>query len=124
MQLCNGQQECEGIARCCPGLGTLLTPEFFKALCDPNRIRILCRLGEIGEPCTVSRIAECCPVDLSVVSRHLAILRQGGILRAERRGKEVYYSIRVGDVARIFRAIADALEACCPDEEAKHGSER
>ena len=53
-------------------------------------------------------------VDQSVVSRHLAQLREAGVLSAERRGKQVYYSVRVAELVRTLRAIADALERCCP----------
>jgi len=99
---------------CCAELAELLSPEFFRALCDPNRLRILCRLAELGEPSTVGRVADCCPVDLSVVSRHLSLLRDAGVLSAEKRGKEVYYRVRVAEVVSLLRACADALEACCP----------
>ncbi len=91
-----------------------MNPKFFKALGDPNRIAILARLAGCGRPCTVTELNACCPVDFSVVSRHLALLREAGILEAERRGKEVYYSVRFDHVAATLRAIADAIEACCP----------
>lgn len=96
-------------------MADLLSPRFFKALCDPNRIALLCRLAEGRAPRSVSEMATCCPVDLSVVSRHLAMLRDAGILEATRQGKEVHYRVRVSAVARTLRAVADALEACCPD---------
>jgi len=67
-------------------------------------------------------MAECCPVNVSVVSRHLALLRDAGILAAERRGKEVYYSVRYPQLVATLRAIANAIEACCPGEDpAKQG---
>jgi len=111
--------ESEEQMQCCQNVGELLEPRFFKALCDPNRIALLCRLAECREPCTVSQIAECCPVDLSVVSRHLAMLREAGIFEAEKRGKEVYYSVRTSALAGTLRAIADAIEACCPPTDSK-----
>ena len=98
---------------CCNADG-LMDPKFFKALGDPNRIAILARLAGCGRPCTVTELNACCPVDFSVVSRHLALLRDAGILHAERRGKEVHYSVRFDHVAATLRAIADAIEACCP----------
>ncbi|MHB9023641.1 MAG: ArsR/SmtB family transcription factor [Armatimonadota bacterium] len=101
---------------CCSGLGELLDPRFFKALCDPRRVAILARLAALCAPCTVSKIAECCPTDLSVVSRHLAVLREAGILSAEKRGKEVYYAVRYPELVRTLRQLADALEACCPEK--------
>ena len=50
---------------------------------------MLIRLAEAGEPCTVSVVADGSGVDLSVVSRHLAILREAGVIQCEKRGKEV-----------------------------------
>ncbi len=94
-----------------PTVATTLSPRFFKALADPNRIAIVQKFIECGCSCTVSQTAGCCAVDLSVVSRHLAILREAGILEAERRGKEVYYSLRNGSVVETLRAVADLFEA-------------
>lgn len=96
------------------GIGQVLEPGLFKALGDPSRVRILIRLARLGRPCTVTKVAECCPTDISVVSRHLAVLREAGVLAAEKRGKEVYYSLRSGELAETLRAIADAVECCCP----------
>jgi len=101
-------------APCCD-LDELAGSDFFRALSDPNRLTIL---GDIASCCgdtkTVSDVARCVPVDLSVVSRHLAVLRRAGIVSAQRRGKEVHYACCYGDVVRILRQVADALEACCP----------
>ncbi len=101
-------------ACCCPELGELFEARFFKALCDPTRISLLVRLCQCGRACTVGEIASCCPTDLSVVSRHLAMLREAGIVEAEKRGKEVYYAVRYPEVARTLRAMAAAIESCCP----------
>ncbi|MDD5224099.1 MAG: metalloregulator ArsR/SmtB family transcription factor [bacterium] len=103
-------------ASCCPGLGELLSPRLFKALSDPKRVSLLVRLAEERCSCTVSQIAEGSDVDLSVVSRHLAILREAGIIKCEKRGKEVWCDIQTGTLARILRELAGALEACCPAE--------
>jgi len=99
---------------CCRSLEELLAPSFFKALCDPSRIAILGRLASMGRECTVSEMAACCPRDISVVSRHLATLREAGIVTAEKRGKEVHYRIQGAHVADILHRIADALAECCP----------
>jgi len=95
-------------------ISELLEPKFFKALCDPNRLEMMIHLLHGGVPRTVSQIAESARVDLSVVSRHLAILRDVGILASERRGKEVYYQVRTGPLIQTLRKMADALEVCCP----------
>jgi DNA-binding transcriptional ArsR family regulator len=101
--------------RCCPELDKLLSPLFFKALCEPNRLKIVSLLSDSKTPLTVGQIAENLPVDSSVVSRHLAILRDAGILLARKRGKEVYYFLDTGKLIGSLRAIADAFEACCPE---------
>lgn len=95
-------------------LAGLLQAGFFKALCDPARINILLRLAHGDGPSTVGQVASCCPTDVSVVSRHLAILREAGILACERRGKECHYTVRYPELVAKLRAMADALEACCP----------
>ena len=99
---------------CCAGLRAALTPQLFKALCDPTRLTILARLAECRDELSVSQVAQCCPIDISVVSRHLATLRDAGILRSIKRGKEVFYSVRAEALVKTLRAIADEIESCCP----------
>ncbi|MCP4901657.1 MAG: winged helix-turn-helix transcriptional regulator, partial [bacterium] len=79
---------------CCADLEGLLSPEFFKALSDPRRQAILLALATSGGAWTVSQVAEVLPINISVVSRHLAQLRNAGILTADRQGKEVHYTVR------------------------------
>ncbi len=64
----------------------------------------------------MTQAAECCSVDLSVVSRHLAILRDAGALSVRKEGRQIYYDVRYGELARTLRGLADAIEACCPSE--------
>lgn len=85
----------------------------FKALSDPNRLSLLWRLADCGTDDCVGRIAECCPVDLSVISRHLAVLREAGLVTAERKGKEVRYAINTGFIVKFLRSLADSLDGCC-----------
>lgn len=93
-----------------------MDPALFKALSDPNRITLVARIGGTGRPSTVTEAAGCCPVDLSVVSRHLAVLRDAGVVESEKRGREVLYSVAHRDLAATLRSLADAVEACCgPD---------
>ncbi|MDY7107583.1 MAG: metalloregulator ArsR/SmtB family transcription factor [Planctomycetota bacterium] len=102
------------LPRGCRRLDRLLDPPFFRALGDPNRLRLLTRLAGCCEPRTVTELSACCPVNISVVSRHLAILREAGIVDSERSGKEVRYRIRFDVLSRTFRQIADAIDDCCP----------
>lgn len=104
---CQGRTACRGLSR-------LLDRDLFRALGDANRLVILDRLSRCKKPCTVSKISCCCPVDISVVSRHLAILRDAGVVTAEKRGKEVYYRLNYDHLTHTLRSIADAIDACCP----------
>ena len=95
-------------------LEELLSHQLFKALGDPNRIRLILALVERCRTCTVGELAKCMTVDVSVVSRHLALLRAAGVLRAEKQGKQVLYTIQFDHLAETLRGIADAIEACNP----------
>jgi len=114
-------------APCCEDIRGIMAVPFFKALCDPNRVAILAHLAAEGAPRTVSEIAARLPIDVSVVSRHLSMLRDAGILTAEKRGKAVYYAVHYAGLAGTLRAMAETIEACCPPvdgrlpEEIHHG---
>ena len=94
----------------------MLDPDLFKALCDPTRMSLLACLAKCGRPCSVGEAAECCAVDLSVVSRHLSMLEQAGVLQAEKRGRAVFYAVRFGHLCHLLRSLADAIEECCPQD--------
>ena len=98
---------------CCPKLEKLLNTRLFKALSDPTRVGLLVYLAEKCRPMTVNEAAQCCPIDLSVVSRHLAVLRDAGILVADKEGREVRYAVRYPQLTKILRELADAFEGCC-----------
>ena len=102
---------------CCEPLDRLFEPDLFKALSDPSRVALLARLAAAGREATVSELAECCPTDLSVVSRHLAMLKAAGVLEAEKRGRQVHYRVRYAALSRALRSMADAIDACCPSGE-------
>ncbi len=106
------------------GLREPIAVELFKALADPSRAAILSSLASAGRPLRVTEVGTCCPQDLSVVSRHLTILREAGVVESERRGREVWYRLETGGLVRYLRNLADAFESCCPaasSEEGNHG---
>ncbi len=114
MQVNNGRSNKSQKKVCCGGLSELLSPQLFKALADPKRLELLARVAEGGGASTVSGVAKGSGVDLSVVSRHLAILREAGIIRCEKQGKEVRCTLQTDAVVSVLRQLADALESCCP----------
>lgn len=88
----------------------------FRALGDSNRMAIfnrICCCSQEGETqSNVKEVSTCCDLDLSVVSRHLSILREAGVLNARKDGKEVFYSINTKELATHLRQLADYLDSC------------
>jgi DNA-binding transcriptional ArsR family regulator len=65
--------------------------EYFQALSEPTRLRILNLLRE-GER-NVGDLAQACDCTSANVSRHLAVLSQHGLVARSNRGTSVYYRI-------------------------------
>ena len=91
----------------------LLHSKFCSGLADQSRMLIIYELSE--QPHNVSELAERLSLAQPVVSRHLAILRERGIVTAEREGRAVYYRIsdpRIIEALNLLRSIiADQLHA-------------
>ena len=64
--------------------------EFFKALANPLRIRILDELRQ--EERTVSEIREKLQVELPNVSQQLAVLKSKNLVASRKQGNNIYYS--------------------------------
>jgi ArsR family transcriptional regulator len=86
---------------------SLLHENICKTLADPNRIQILYALS--GTPLHVSAIAELMNTPQSTVSRHLSLLRQRGLVRAERDGANVLYSLAVPEMVEIIDSMRGIL---------------
>jgi ArsR family transcriptional regulator len=63
----------------------------FKALSDPTRREILKMLRD--GPKTSGEIAESFPTAWATVSRHLAVLRDAGLILSERNGQQIIYEL-------------------------------
>jgi DNA-binding transcriptional ArsR family regulator len=63
----------------------------FKALSDPTRREIL-KLLRNG-PRTSGEIAERFPSAWATISRHLAVLRDAGLILSERNGQQIVYEL-------------------------------
>ena len=84
---------------------TVALAESFRLMGDPSRLRIIgaCLAG----PICVGEIAARAGLSPSLVSHHLRLLRAARILRAERRGKQVFYSAADGHIECV---LADMIE--------------
>lgn len=78
---------------------------------DPKRLKLLYLAAE--QPRNVSELTEILEVSQPTVSHHLRILRERGLLTAERDGTSVYYSLsdpRILEAMEILRSVvADLL---------------
>lgn len=82
-----------------------LDSTFFKALCEPPRVAVLKRVMQLGRA-DVTAIAADLPQERSVVSRHLQVLLDAGIVRASRVGRQVFYEV---DGPAIIKRLEDIL---------------
>src|SRR4029077_10432074 len=82
-------------------------PDHFLALANPTRLRILERLGKVGEE-SVNDLAQHLRMSQPRISWHLRTLRVGGVIRTRRDGRQVYCSLDVENIARM-RARLDQL---------------
>lgn len=89
-----------------------LHAEVCGGLADPNRILILYALAD--RPHFVSELAETLNMPQPTCSRHLKILRERGMVDAQRDGQVVMYSLgdtRIIDALNLLRAVlADQLK--------------
>lgn len=68
----------------------------FKALSEPVRVRLMALLLAKGELC-VCELVNALELSQSVVSRHLAYLRNNRLVTARREGIWMYYQINAAD---------------------------
>lgn len=81
----------------------------FRALGDPQRLRILAML-EASERC-VSEIAETLDDNMSAVSQRLRLLRSERIVRTRRDGKHIYYALADSHISQLVtNGLLHALE--------------
>jgi ArsR family transcriptional regulator, arsenate/arsenite/antimonite-responsive transcriptional repressor len=80
----------------------------FKALADPTRVSIVNRLAA-GEACCVCDLTEAFALSQPTISHHLRLLREAGLVEAERRGTWSYYRLVPEAVERLRSAFAAPL---------------
>jgi ArsR family transcriptional regulator len=88
---------------------TLIDPDvqLLQALGHPTRLSIVRELTGGGEVCACD-FTTCCDVRQPTVSHHLRILKEAGVIDAERRGTSIWYRI-VPSAADRLRALAGEL---------------
>lgn len=77
----------------------------FRLMGDASRLSIM--LACLEGPVAVSDVAERTGLSANLVSHHLRLLRAARIMRAERRGKHVFYAVADDHVRRV---VGDMVE--------------
>lgn len=83
--------------------------QVLKALAHPSRLLIVDQLAA-GEH-SVAELTALVGADISTVSKHLAILKTAGLVDDQRRGKQVFYSLRTPCVLSFFGCVETVLSA-------------
>ena len=84
-----------------------LHAQFCKALGDANRLLIIVELRD--GPRTVNEISGAIGASQSLTSRHLGVLREKGLVRAERDGNFVRYSLADRRILSAIDMLLDVL---------------
>ena len=89
-----------------------LAADVFSMLCDSTRLRILWLLCH-AEEC-VSDIAAAVEMSAPAVSHHLRTLKQSGLIKSRREGKEVLYTLAdTKEATLVHDMIDDMFEINC-----------
>lgn len=80
--------------------------EFYKALGDENRLKIIQMLS--GHEMCVCEIIDKLDMSQPAISHHLKILRQAGLVKDSREGKWIYYSLNDSVFQDVF--VAEEME--------------
>ena len=79
-----------------------------RALADPTRREILALLR--GRDRTAGEIARHFRIAAPSVSHHLGVLRQAGLVRAERNGQTIVYSLNATVVQELLQELLDFFD--------------
>lgn len=78
-----------------------------KALAHPTRLWIVENLAN-GERCVCDLVSEI-GADFSTVSKHISVLKQAGIVEDDKRGKQVFYRLKVPCVMNFMQCVEAVL---------------
>ncbi len=80
-----------------------------KAMAHATRLFIVNELAK--EQKCVCELTELIGADTSTVSKHLSLLKNAGIVADERRGAQIFYTLRCPCVLKFFECVESVLKA-------------
>ena len=87
--------------------------EIIKAMGHPTRLFIVDQLSKKER--SVNELTEMVGADVSTISKHLSVLRNAGIVRDERRGAQVFYTLKVPCILNFFGCVEQVLKTTADD---------
>ena len=93
--------------------------EILKALAHPVRLSLVETLSD--RRLCVNDLAGRFPVDRTTISKHLAVLKDVGVLEDQREGREIYYHLRVPCLEEFIACLGrmSCGEACLAEGQRK-----
>jgi len=85
------------------------TQDIFKAISDPNRRKIL-KLLKKGS-LTAGELAEAFPITKGSLSHHFNLLKASDLIRCERRGQNLVYSLNTSVFEEVVALMLDLFGA-------------
>ncbi len=93
--------------------------KIIKAIAHPSRLMMVDALAK-GEKC-VCELTDLVGADVSTVSKHLAVMKQAGVVKDRREGKMIIYSLAVPCIVSFFDCVDAVIResdetttcACC-----------
>ena len=85
-----------------------------KAMAHPTRLFIVDELSR-GERC-VCELTDMIGADISTVSKHLTVLKNAGIVEDDKRGAQVFYSLRCPCMLDFFSCVESVLASHARDQ--------
>jgi ArsR family transcriptional regulator len=89
--------------------------DLLSVLGHPVRLQIV--QGLLTEECCVSSMVDCLNLPQPLVSRHLGILRQAGVVDVERRGRQRSYRVVHPRARALLSCLRTNIEGSSPHKE-------
>jgi DNA-binding transcriptional ArsR family regulator len=83
--------------------------DFLKAVAHPARLKILEKL-KAGKEASVGQLVKELEIEQSSLSKHLAILKQAGIVHSRQEKVTVYYSVRDREIYNVLLPVSAMLK--------------
>jgi len=85
-----------------------------KAMAHPTRLFIVDELSR-GERC-VCELTEMVGADTSTVSKHLSVLKGANIVQDEKRGLQVFYSLKLPCILNFFACVESVIREAAKEQ--------